>query len=71
MLERIVSKFIQPILIKEAKELFIDKTDPNFFLPPRSDLSVSKGLEVALQKTKWLNLNEKNVEKWLATELKK
>jgi hypothetical protein len=71
MLERVTSKFIQPILIKEAEELFIEKTDPDFFIPPRSELSVSKGLEVAIQKTKWLELNEKNIEKWLENELKK
>lgn len=71
MLERVVSKFIQPILIKEAEELFIEKTDPDFFLPPRSELSISKGLEVAKQKTEWLELNEKNIEKWLKTELKR
>lgn len=71
MLERVVSRFIQPILIDEAESLFIEKSDPDFFLPPRSELSVAKGLEFAKQKTKWLELNEENIQKWLATELKK
>ena len=71
MLERIVSRFIQPILIKEAESLFIDRSDPDFFVPPRSPLSIAKGLEIAKQKSKWLELNEKNVQEWLLVELKK
>lgn len=71
VLDKFINReFMCEILIREAESLFIDKSDPDFFVPPRSPLSIAKGLEIAKQKSKWLELNEENVQKWLLAELK-
>ena len=65
MLRSVVSRFTQSILVEEAEFLFIDKKDPEFYIPPRASVSVAKGLEIAKQRIKWLEVYEHDVDNWL------
>lgn len=68
MLQRVVSRFTQPVLVKEAEDLFLLKKDKSFFIPPRSEISIVKGLEIAKQRIWWLETNGDALEAWLVAE---
>ena len=68
MLQRVVSHFTIPVLVNEAQDLFLKKTDPTFYIPPRSSLAISKGLEKAKQRMFWLEAHQDQVEEWLKAE---
>lgn len=68
VIQTVTSRFIQPVLVQEAEDLFLYRKDPDFFIPPRAPIAVAKGLEIAKQRIEWLRLYEKDVESWLVNE---
>ena len=68
MLRVVVSRFTQQVLVEEAEFLFLHRKDPDFFVPPRSHISIAKGLESAKQRIAWVEQHQGDVESWLISQ---
>ncbi|RKO93637.1 peptidase family M1-domain-containing protein, partial [Blyttiomyces helicus] len=71
LLEKLTSRFVQPLLIAEADRRFILQADRDFFVPPSAQFSVRKGLEKARQNVAWLDRFGAEVGVWLKRELER
>ncbi len=56
---------MQISLVEDVENLFLKKIDPNWFVPPRSELSIRKGLELALSRIKFTEKYGNDIEVWL------
>ncbi|KAJ3268582.1 hypothetical protein HDV01_002561 [Terramyces sp. JEL0728] len=65
LLKNVVASFTKPYLISEAERLFVQQSDPKFYIPPGAKVAVLKGLETAKQLLAWRALYGEQVAQWL------
>ena len=41
--------------LQEIRDIFLKRTRPKFYVPPRADIAIRKGLEVAYSRISWAN----------------
>jgi hypothetical protein len=55
-LEAVVARLRDEESLMEVKRLFLDGSDSDWEVPPRSEISIRKGLEAAWTKMEWLRV---------------
>ncbi len=53
-MESVVASLTDAASLTEVQDLFLHKKQKDFFVPPRSELAIRKGLEISFSKIAWL-----------------
>lgn len=69
MISTLVSRFRQKSLVDDVERLFLKKEDPSWFVPPRAEISIRKGLEKSLARIAWTEMYGTELEQWLHREV--